>query len=268
MDYLILGTIGILMGVFGGLLGIGGSVVMIPAMVLAFGVNGGEKQHLYQASAMICNFFVAASAVFAHKKARILMPDVVKLLVPSAVLGVALGVLLSNSSLFAGGRSYLLTRLFGAFMIYVAAYNFIKLFDRAEDKNGLDTANTRRSVPMTVLNGLITGIAAGLLGLGGGSVCVPLQQIMLKMPLKRAISNSAATIILIAVIGAALKNATLSRHNIAIIDSIKIAGVIIPTAIVGAFAGARLMHRLPKNIVRIVFILLMLAASYKMLTVI
>jgi len=36
MDYFILAAIGVVMGLFGGLLGIGGSVVMIPAMVLAF----------------------------------------------------------------------------------------------------------------------------------------------------------------------------------------------------------------------------------------
>ena len=263
MDYLILGAIGILMGLFGGLLGIGGSIVMIPALVFTFG----ENQHLYQASAMICNFFVAAAATLAHKKAQMLMNPVIKLLVPAAVLGVVLGVMLSNCSFFAGERSYLLARLFGVFLAYVAIHNVIRFYRNINRAAGFDEAGVRQSAPLIVTIGLITGLGAGLLGLGGGSVCVPLQYVLLRISLKRAIANSAATIILTAVIGAILKNATLNQHNIAIVDSVKIAGVVIPTAIIGGFAGARLMHLLPRSIVRIVFILLMLVASYKMLTI-
>ena len=81
MDYLILLTIGLVMGVLGGLLGIGGSVIMIPAMTVAFG----ENQHLYQASAMICNFCVGASSALAHKKARSLYKPVLKSMVPMAM---------------------------------------------------------------------------------------------------------------------------------------------------------------------------------------
>ncbi|MBN2456857.1 MAG: sulfite exporter TauE/SafE family protein [Sedimentisphaerales bacterium] len=259
--------IGFVMGLFGGLLGIGGSIVMIPALVLFFGIGQGQKQHLYQASAMICNFFVASSAVLAHKKTKVLMPQIIKLLIPLAVAGVILGVLFSNLSFFAGTRSYILTRIFGGFMLYVAGYNCLKFFDKREDDTGLDTSNIRQSVSLTTLVGLASGFAAGLLGIGGGSVCVPLQQVTLKMPIKRAIANSAATIILIAAIGATLKNATLAQHGLAITDSIKIAIMVIPTAILGGFIGARLMHIMPKNIVRIAFILLMLAASYRLLTV-
>ena len=60
---------------------------------------------------------------------------------------------------------------------------------------------------------------------------------------------------------------TLSQHNIAVAESLKIAIVIIPGAIVGAFLGSRSMHKLPSNIVRVVFILLAALACYKLLTV-
>ncbi len=263
MHYLILATIGILMGFFGGLLGIGGSVVMIPALVFAFG----ENQHLYQASAMICNFFVGAVSVTVHRRADVLVTDVIKWLIPAAALGIIVGVAISNSSAFAGGNSYLLGRLFGFFMVYVVVYNCL-IFGRPRGgTDGFDISRTRRSVPLTILCGLLSGIAAGLLGLGGGTVCVPAQQFFLKMPLKRAISNSAATIASIALIGAFYKNITLSQHNIAIAESLKIAMVVVPGAVVGAFLGSRGMHKLPGNIVRAVFILLAALACYKLLTV-
>ncbi len=236
---------------------------MIPALVLLWG----ENQHLYQASAMICNFFVAASAALAHKEANVLMADVLKWLVPAAAVGVLAGVALSNSVFFAHGKSYLLARLFGIFLIYVIVYNCIRFARSISGAAARTVSDVRRSVPLTILSGLVTGLGAGLLGIGGGAVCVPLQQLLLKMPLRRAIANSSATIIAIAVIGALYKNLTLAGHGVEVMDSVRIAVVIIPTAIVGGFFGGRLMHALPRDVVRAAFILLAIVAAYKMLTV-
>ena len=89
MDYYILSLIGLVMGLFGGLLGIGGSSIMIPAMLLAFG----QDQHLYQASAMLCNFFVSVSAVAVHRKRGSLRWDLLIWLIPMAMIGIISGSL-------------------------------------------------------------------------------------------------------------------------------------------------------------------------------
>ena len=263
MDYFILVTIGLVMGLFGGLLGIGGSVIMIPALVLAFGQN----QHLYQASAMICNFFVGISAVAVHKRADMLLTGVIKWLIPVSALGIIIGVAISNLAVFAGGNSYLLARVFGAFLIYVIVYNCFMFGKPRGGTDGLDVSRSRRSVPLAILCGLLPGVPAGLLGIGGGVVCIPGQQLFLKMPLKRAISNSSATIAAIAIVGAFYKNITLGQHNILMIESVKIAAIVIPGAVVGSLLGSRLMYKLPRDLVRIVFILIAAAACYKLLTV-
>ena len=70
-----------------------------------------------------------------------------------------------------------------------------------------------------------------------------------------------------ALAGAFYKNITLARHGIAAVDSLTIAVVVIPTAMLGAFAGGRLMHKLPRDLVRAVFVGLLIVASYKLLTV-
>jgi uncharacterized membrane protein YfcA len=263
MDYLTLAAIGMVMGVFGGLLGIGGSIIMIPALVFSFG----QDQHLYQASAMICNFFVCASAVVAHKKADVLVVEVVKWLVPAGLVGILAGVWLSNTKFFAGANSGNLTKVFGCFAAYVAVYNIFKLGKGQGGRDGLDLSRTIKSAPLTLLSGVVTGLVAGLLGLGGGTVCTPMQQLCLRMPLKRAISNSAALIASMALIGAFYKNMTLGTHGQAIINSVTIAAVIIPTAVAGGLIGGRLLHKLPKDLVRLVFIGLLIVAAVKMLTV-
>ncbi len=268
MEYLTLIIIGLVMGLFGGLLGIGGSLIMIPAMAMAFG----ENQHLYQAAAMVCNFFVATSSVIAHKKARTLIPDILKRLIPAAMVGILIGVAVSNLPLFAGGKSYLLARFFGLFLIYIIIYNCFR-FRRKPQKDGTDLQAQLTSKQysdsglLSALSGLFTGIGAGLLGIGAGTIATPLQQLFMKVPIKRAMSNSAATITAIALIGATYKNLTLPAHGIEILDSLKIAAVIIPTAIIGGFVGGHLMHKLPKNVVRAVFVLTLILAAIKMLTI-
>ncbi|MHC4842557.1 MAG: sulfite exporter TauE/SafE family protein [Planctomycetota bacterium] len=264
MDLIIYLLIGLFMGLFGGLLGIGGSVIMIPALVFFYG----ENQHLYQAAAMFCNFFVGISSAIIHKKAKTLMFDVLKWIVPFALAGVVLGVTLSNCSLFAGrDSSYLLARVYGFFLLYVVIYNAFRLGMAAKDSFSFEVLSVRKSGFLASLCGLLTGLSAGLLGIGGGTVCTPVQQLLMKMPFKRAISNSAAIIASISLVGAVYKNVTLGQHGIEIMDSIKIAIGIIPGAIVGAVIGSKYLYLFPKNFVRIVFILILGLACYKLLTV-
>jgi uncharacterized protein len=270
MDYLLLTATGLCMGLLGGLLGIGGSVIMIPAMVFFFG----ENQHLYQASAMICNFFIGASSTLAHKKAKSIVPQALKAMIPAAIIGIVLGVAISNSSLFAGAKSYLLARAFGAFLVYVAIYNtlkFSKRFNTADLTDDYEHCVLRQTVI-----GLITGLGAGLLGMGAGALSTPLQQILLKMPLRRAMSNSAVLIMSMAWLGAIYKNLSLEQHQTsfalfnsssALLDSLKIAGCIVPISIAGAFVGGYLMHKLPKNLVRTVFIIVVIVAALRLLAV-
>ena len=240
---------------------------MIPAMALILG----ENQHLYQAAAMICNFFVAVSSIIAHKKAKTLVRPVLKFIIPTAAIGIIIGVAASNSTIFAGSKSYILAKIFGGFLLYVAVYNCFKFRGTSQHNNDLQNQTTLKqysdSPLLSILIGTITGFGAGLLGMGAGTISTPLQQLLLKMSIKRAMSNSAAVITSIALIGATYKNLTLPGHDIEIIESLKIAAFIIPTAIIGGFIGGHLMHKLPKNLVRTIFILLILVAAYKMLTI-
>ncbi len=266
MDFAVLFIIGLVMGLFGGMLGIGGSIIMIPAMTLLYD----ENQHLYQASAMICNFFVSASALFAHRKAEALVGKVLIWLVPAAMLGILGGVMLSNTRFFAGGNSYLLARIFGAFLVYVVVYNSYRSYLSLHPK----IIEKKKPMPppkiaafFSAFCGAVTGLAAGLLGIGAGTVSTPLQQVTLKLPIRNAMSNSAVTIVCIAWLGAIYKNWTLPQHGVAVSESLKMAAMVIPGAIIGGFFGGHLMHALPKNLVRAVFILVCIAAAIKLLTV-
>ena len=262
MDYIIFMGIGLAMGVLGGLLGIGGGVVMIPAMVFFFG----ENQHLYQAAAIMCAFGVSCSAVIAHRKAKAIVPDVIKWLLPASAMGVIAGVAISNCEFFRGSNSYILARVFGGFLVYVAVASIFKLL-RPDKKIDGQVPKVKDPAAKSLAAGIITGTCSGMLGIGAGSVSTILQQLFLKMPIKKAMSNSAAVIICSAFVGAVYKNATLPMHGIAVMDSFKIAACIIPTAVIGGYIGGHSMHILPKKAVRIAFIIIVVLSAIRMLTV-
>jgi uncharacterized membrane protein YfcA len=261
-----LSTIGLAMGLFGGMLGIGGSLIMIPALVFFYG----ENQHLYQASSMICNFCVASASLLAHRKARTLVPEVLWRMIPMAVAGIVAGVALSNIPFFAGKNSYLLARLFGGYLAAVAIYNAARMSRRPAPSSNVSNPGAYQTPLLKKISsgiGLLTGLAAGLLGIGAGSVATPLQQFLLRLPLTQAMSNSASIIVGIAWIGAVYKTATLPQPGIAVSDSLKIAAWIIPTALLGGFVGGHLMHLLPRWVVRGLFIAVCLVGAWKLLTV-
>lgn len=237
-------------------------MVIIPAMVLCFG----ENQHLYQAAAMVCNVFIGMTSLIAHKKANAIIPSVLKFFIPLQICGIVLGVWLSNSALFMGDRSYLLARCFGVFLVFVATYNFFRLFSkRAPTEPGVECKVYSKPISMSM--GLVVGTTAGLLGIGAGGISTPLQQMLLKIPLRRAMANSAAMIACVAWIGASYKVATIGKHGIGVVEPLKIAAVIIPAAMVGSYIGSHAMHKLSSNVVRAVFVAILGLAAVRMLTI-
>jgi hypothetical protein len=266
MEYLLLSVIGLVAGVLGGLLGIGGSVVMIPAMAWIF-ASRGESIHQYQAAAMIVNFLLIWPAVVRHRRAKAIRMDIWRRLAPAAAAGTIAGVALSRSGLFSGANERALRVLFGAFLLYVVARNVYKLTRRkaetADPAQGDPPPGAASARAMGV--GGAMGVSAGLLGIGGGALCVPALQVVLSVPLRNAIATSATTIASTAWLGAIAKNLSLGPDGSAL-RSLALAACLAPTAMIGSWFGGQLTHRLPTRVVRVAFVGLMLLAAYKMLT--
>jgi hypothetical protein len=257
-------SIGLVAGVLGGMLGVGGSIIMIPGMQIVLG----PRQHLYQASAMIVNVSVAIPAALRHYRNRMTIPKVLRWLIPSSVLSVLVGVHASNMAVFEGAGSVYLAKIFAVFLVYVIGYNIWRVVQFRRRMPAMDGLASDR-IPawrISVVGGLM-GFMAGLLGIGGGALAVPLQQVLLRLPLKNAIANSACTMVFSAILGAIMKNATLGQAAALIGNSLLIAAALIPSAFIGGYLGAQLTHRLPNTPVRVAFLLLMVAAAWKMWTV-
>ncbi len=265
--------IGLVAGMLGGLLGIGGSIVMIPAMTELLGT----RQHVYQAAALVVNFFVAVPAVVQHVRVQAVDWQWVSRLLPWAVAASIGGVVCSELPTFRGDGALYLTGVFGLFLFYVASRDVRRMLvgrshqNRPGPTSETDPTNEMHaeqsgSGHLAMWVAVPTGFISGLLGVGGGVLAVPLQRRILGLPLRIAIANSAAMIVGLSLVGTAFKQyAMVTNHpDKAWLESLTIALCLIPTAIVGSWIGSRLTHLLPVRAVRVAFIALLLVAGLRM----
>jgi len=263
-QYALLVAVGALTGVLGGMLGIGGSIIMIPAMIWILGtfVGGHEQLQQYMAVAMIVNFLLSIPSVAAHARKKAIWPSVVKYIAPAGMIGAGIGVYISNQ--FTGDAVRYLRWFLGAFFVYVAVDTIVRMF-LAGKSDGWDRGRVEAIswVPKAGA-GLSVGVLAGMTGLGGGALAVPINQHWLKMPLRNAIANSSALIVCVAAVTSLAKNATLSAADGTVDRSLILSACLAPTAMIGSYLGGHLTHTLPLRTVRLVFASLILASSWKM----
>ena len=267
MDQLIIVIIGLFVGIVGGMFGIGGSIILIPALT----EFRDPDQHLYQATAMIMNFFVSVPAVYQHWRARAIDATTIARLVPLSIVFVVIGVAVSESRIFAGSGEAYLRGLFGVFLFACGlaeiyrAYHPYKVVDEVYAILPEGTPAPALTLPVIAAIASPAGFISGLLGIGGGILAVPLQRRFLRMPLRLAIANSTALVAATAIFGGIIKNyAYYSEHGTAR-QPILLAAILAPTAIVGSLIGARLTHRVPLKTLRTLFILLLIIASIRLI---
>lgn len=283
LDFVLILLIGLTAGTVGGMLGVGGSIVIIPALTEAMGPN----QHLYQSAAMIVNFFVVVPAVLRHRRARAIDAGIVLRLMPIAVVSVVAGVALSELSVFRGANEPYLRGLFGLFLMAVAVYELVRMSKKdnqallpngqsgsraeghASESRGSQystpggSSAVSPSWPRIAAVAIPTGLIAGLLGVGGGLLAVPLQRRILGIDIRCAIANSATVIIATSFLGAGVKNYAFASHDGSFTRPLLLAAALIPTAMLGSMQGSRLTHRLPISTVRFAFLLLLLVAAWR-----
>lgn len=257
-------VVGFVAGLLGGLLGVGGSVIIIPALIFYLSQTpqgyDGSQQHLIQAAAMICNVFVAAPGALAHFQARATMPCVLAGLLPGATVGMGAGVWLSNTSIFAKQRGAYLAIVLAIFLA-TEGLSHLRAFFRDENFSDRDTPCLRVSLWMSLVVGLVVGFIGGLLGIGGGTLSIPLQQRLLGVPLRNAIANSAVTIIVVSTFGAVYKNLSLWTHGFSPEEAVRLAALIVPTAMVGSYFGGKLTHNLSKRALELVLVVFFLSVA-------
>jgi uncharacterized protein len=232
-DVALLALGGIFSGVLAGFLGIGGGVVLVP-MLVAFGYA--PVQSVATSSLAILVTSVAGS--FQNWRMGFLSWRRVGLLGFPAVMTAQIGAFLAGQFL-----PYLLLAAFGVLLL-VNIY-LVELRKQLVS-SGVNPSKLLTPLVARLVTGGLAGFLAGLFGVGGGVIMVPLQILLLGEPIKTAIQTSLGVIVITA-ISACIGHA--AAGNILIAPGL-ILGV---GGLVGVQFSTRFLPKLPDQIVSILF---------------
>ena len=241
--------LGVFIGVMSGMLGIGGGVIMVPMFRIAFGLSALSST----ATSLFTIIPTSISGLIAHIRNKTNIPKLGVVMGLGGAVTSPLGVWLANVS------PSLLVMLVAAIVIAYSAFNMAKKVrampkDAAAPVSPSDSQATPPAPPDLTANqvakgaaiGLITGLASGYVGLGGGFLMVPLMLAWLNIPMKLASGTSLIAIMILAVPGAVTQGVL---GNIDYLIGFATAIGTIP----GAYIGARLVSRVPERTLRIIF---------------
>lgn len=252
-------AIGSVSGFFAGLLGIGGGIILVPALLVAFGFAGFPQSVIFQVAlgtSMATILFTALSSLRSHHRHGAVNWPVVLNFTPGVLLGTALGTLTARHVSTAG-----LTTFFALFLIAVA----IQLGLGLRPRPGRVLPGRLGQALAATLIGIVSALAA----VGGGAMTVPFLS-WCNVPIRNAIGTAAAVGFPIALGGTlgfivngwtvpALPPGSLGFVYLPALAWTVLAGVMT------APLGARAAHVLPAVVLRRVFAVLLLLVAAKML---
>lgn len=239
---LVLSLLGLLGGVLSGVAGVGGGIIFVPALVY---VAGWDIKEAVAASLVIIVFSALSGTLRNLRSENAVNWKVTALLsstvAPSALIGVAISRASSNT----------VVELVFATMLLALAYPTARGASRyAESRGKLPPA-------LVLLAGVGIGTLAGLVGVGGGVLMVPLMVLGLGLRPKIAIATSLSVVFFTGLVGAAGYIATGFTQLLSLPP-------LIAGSIAGAWLGVRLRDRTPDVLLQGGFALFMVAVALQL----
>lgn len=247
MEYIGYILLGVFAGVLSGLFGIGGGIVMVPSLIVVFGMDILDANATSLAAMLLP---VGILGVWAYYKAGMINVK--------ESLWISLGLFLGS---FVGGEfavnisESLLAKLYAGILIYIAL-SYFDIFKFLKKKT--DTAEKQPLHPKVILLLLVgfgAGIFAGLFGKGGGIVIVPLLIGLFHYNPKAAVATSLAALQLPVGLPSVIIYANDGHLNIAYSVCIAL-GIV-----VGAFVGSKMGVKLPSALFKKIYALFLLAVA-------
>ncbi|KEO54809.1 sulfite exporter TauE/SafE family protein [Thioclava indica] len=239
---------GVLGGVLAGLLGVGGGIVIVPALYFALtlaGMDPDVTMKVAVGTSLATIIFTSMASSWGHYKRGAIDFALLRLWAPSILVGVVLGSLLGG---YVSGK--VLISVFATVALIVAA-------DMVFRQGKPDTQPKGFSKPVWAGLGALAGMISAMMGIGGGTVCVPMLN-FLGYDIRRAVGTSAAIGFIIGLPGALIYTATglgvsgLPPFSFGYVNLLA-AAAIIPLTTTFSQVGVRLAHSIPRRALRLAF---------------
>ncbi len=251
---------GALAGVLAGLLGVGGGIVIVPVLSVILAVLGVEPailMHVAVGTSLLTIVPTSISSARSHARRGAVDWSLIKRWAATIVVGAILGGLAAGQL-----RSAQLSLVFAVIALAVALFMLL----RREGQplfQGLPRTPLDQPIPLTM------GVISTLMGIGGGTLGVPLLSAC-AYPVRQAVATASVFGLLIAVPGSIgfvvsgwghpdLPPFSLGYPNL--LGLVCIA----PLTIVFAPLGAKIAHTIRPGLLRVLFALFLIATAVKML---
>jgi uncharacterized protein len=242
LELLILGLAGLFGGVLAGLFGVGGGTVFVPALVYA---AGWDIREAVAASLVIIVFSALSGTLRSMRseapvnwRAAALFSLTVA---PSSLIGVAVSNFFSET----------LTQVVFAGFLLALAYPTARSGKRYRE--GI-RGSSGSHLALALLGGIGAGALAGLIGIGGAVLTVPLLIFGFGLNPKTAISTSLVITLLVGALGAA-------GYFVAGFDRLSGLPPLIVGSMLGAWPGVRIRERLGEALLQRAFAAYMVLVS-------
>lgn len=199
IEILLIAAFAVAVGTISSMVGIGGGIMNTPLLIIIFGLTAQTAP----ATALVAAFFVAVASTISYYKQNprpiIFKPGLflAVMTAPGSIIGVILREYIVDD--------YVLRIIFGIALFPVAIKMlFAKKRGKADEVTSFDFSSlSRNRLALALFGGFIGGISAGLLGIGGGAVVVPVLTILMGLPIHAAVATSMFTMIFTAAAGTA-----------------------------------------------------------------
>jgi uncharacterized membrane protein YfcA len=236
-------VVGLLAGFFSGLFGVGGGILVVPGLVLLMRM-GQRRAHGTSLAAIVP---IAVSGVITYALHDSVDWPVAGLLIAGAVGGAALG-----TRALAGLNQRVLRLAFATFLVATA----VRLLLDLSHPGGRGPLEIWLALGLVAI-GVVAGLLAGLLGVGGGIVIIPALVVLFSVPDAVAKGTSLAVIIPTAVVG------TLGNVRRANAD-LSVAAVVGLVGAGSAYLGSHLSLHMSARLSSVLFGILLVLVALRM----
>lgn len=272
MTFILL-LLGLLAGLIAGLFGVGGGIIFTPVLFFLFEQAGIPNSVPWAvASGLMCTWITSLASVVRQYKQHHLFVNEGLLLGFFGALGISLGKWVLLSPYYS--RTEFIV-VFSSLLFYSAVLMFIR--GRKTDTHtdaSAEASSPTFSPKQASVTGLIGGGIASLAGVGGGGTMVPIMNLFYKQHFRKAVSISHLGMFSMITVGVlqlmaehpALTGAgqSLTQWTLGYVDlgAVNSMGW---TALLGAYGGAWLNHKIPRHYLQLGFGLLALAMGTRLL---
>ncbi|MCD6503712.1 MAG: sulfite exporter TauE/SafE family protein [Euryarchaeota archaeon] len=243
IGYVLYFVLGLIIGTLAALFGLGGGFLIVPLL----NISGVEiHQAIGTSSAAIV--FTSLSSAIAYARQRRIRYKIGALITGTAIFGAYIGAYLTS---FVDPGP--LKVIFGAVLTFVA----LRMFISAERHSKGEEKTKEMKLWTAPLIGVLSGVASGFLGIGGGIVIVP-SLTYLGIPIHYAVATSSFCIVFTS-ISSALKHYTMG--NVLVHWLI----FLVPGLIIGAQLGPRIAKRMKSKTLKRAFSIVMGVLALRMI---